>query len=75
MFIGSYLFEFVGVLFKWLIQYPLSIIKPKKIKSFKEIWNGEDQELNDMFLHGISNVFLGVIIIAIFIYLALWLNW
>jgi hypothetical protein len=75
MFIGSFLFEFVGVLFKWLFQFPLSIIKHSKIRSFKVIWNGEDKEPNDIFLHGISNIFLGVIIIAMFIYLALWLNW
>jgi hypothetical protein len=76
MFVGSYLFEFIGVLFKWLLQYPLSLIFKIKIKSFKEIWDGpENSEASNTLLYGFSNILVGALIIAIFIFTVLWMKW
>lgn len=76
MFIGSYIFAFIGVLFKWLIQFPFLLIKKRKIKSFKEIWDGSDgNEPDNYFLHGFSNTFLGAVIVALILNFIIWMGW
>lgn len=76
MFYGSYIFEFFGVLFKWLLQFPIYHFKKIKIKSFTEIWNGpkSDNGANEL-IYGVSNIFLGAAVIAFLIYFILWMGW
>jgi hypothetical protein len=76
MFIGSYIFEFVGVLFKWVVQYPFSLFTKMRIRSFKEIWDGTESLVSsNTLMYGSSNVFLGALIIALLIYFILWMKW
>lgn len=79
MFYGSYIFEFFGVLFKWLLQFPIYLFKRIKIKSFTEIWSGPKSDngangANEL-MYGVSNIFLGAVVIAVLIYFILWMGW
>ncbi len=76
MFYGSYIFEFFGVHFKWLFQFPIYLFKKIKIKSFTEIWSGpkSDDGANQI-MYGFSNNFLGAVVIAFLIYFIFWMKW
>jgi len=75
MFYGYYIFEFFGALLKWLIQFPISLFKNLKIKSFIEIWKGtKSNDGADTLMYGFSNIALGAVVIAFLIYFILWMG-
>ena len=76
MFIGSYIFEFLGVLAKWVIQFPICFILKRKRKSFIEIWDGPPSvDGADNLMYGFSNVFVGVIVLIALLKFILWIGW
>lgn len=75
MFIGSILFEFMGVLVRWALQFPLFLFSRTRIKSFKEVWDGPgDSKPSETLLYGFSNIMLGVLVWMLIIYFMLWVE-
>jgi len=68
MFFGSYLFEFIGVLMRYLFQLIQWVFTQKKLKSFKELWNGPDTEdpMNGASYAQIS-IIIGLVALVLFI--------
>lgn len=72
---GSYLFEFLGVLAKWVVNLLVSLFNGKKPKSFSEIWNGEkDFSPSELLLYGFINTVLGAGVLFIVIEIINWLD-
>lgn len=62
--IGSIIFEFIGAFAKWLSYALINKIKGKKIIAFREIWSGrKDTQHSDLLMQGVSNIFLGIIVV------------
>lgn len=77
MFIGSVLFRFVGVVFKWLFINIIRLLfnKEKELLSFKKAWSGDVQ--NDIYneaSHEFLDIILGCIILVISIAIILYLG-
>lgn len=72
-FIGSIVFEFVGVFFRWLYIAFIRKLKGKKVVSFGKVWKGRDNDdFSEDFEYGVSNIFLGMTVtIAIILILKL----
>ncbi len=68
-FIGSIIFEFIGSIFRWLYIAIVRKIKGKKVVSFKKVWDGRDNKLQKRVGYGISNIFLGMLIILVVVIL------
>ena len=67
-FIGSIVFEFIGVLFKWIFYYLRGKIKGNKVYKFKEVWNGrKNKNFKEELEYGVSNIVLGMVIIIVVI--------
>lgn len=69
MFNGSYLFQFFGVLFRWLIINLLIILqlsKNNKLVSFGKVWKGLENQ--DDF-YALSYDFTNIIIGAVFLFI------
>lgn len=68
MFFGSYLFEFIGVLMRYLFQLIQWVFTQKKLKSFKELWDGPDSDdpINGI-SYGMISIFIGMFFLLIFI--------
>jgi len=63
-FFGSIIFEFIGSLFRWLYLFVVYSVKGKEVLSFKRVWKGkEDGSVKDDFEYGISNIFLGILVV------------
>ena len=73
MFFGSYIFEFIGVVVRFLIQFLMHFFNDKKNKTFKELWDGPDTEdpLNSI-SHGLVNIIIGFTVLMIFVILSLY---
>ncbi len=69
-FIGSIIFEFIGVFFKWLYFSMTSLLSGKKRYSFKKVWHGRKEDnFKAEFEYGISNIALGMIMTLVIILL------
>lgn len=68
LFTGGIIFEYIGVITKWLISFLKSILFNKKRKSFEELCGNPDKKSDeDLLLQGISNRFVGAITIVILV--------
>ena len=66
MFIGSVIFEFVGVSFRWLFHQLLSLFKGRKSKTFKQIWDGpKDYDGMEITTYSVTSIALGAFIIVL----------
>ena len=73
MFWGSIVFEFIGVLVRFLIQYLVYPFTKKELKSFVVLWNGPDKEDPVNFIsYGFSNVLIGFSALMIFVALTIY---
>ena len=62
-FIGSIIFEFIGVFSKWIYFNLLRKLKGQNTISFNKVWNGrENMKFHEDFLYGLSNTGLGMVI-------------
>ena len=62
-FIGSILFEFIGVLSKWIYFNSFRKLKGQNTISFKKVWNGrKNKEFHEELSYGVSNIALGMLI-------------
>lgn len=65
-FIGSIIFEFIGVLSRWIYVLIIKKINGEKAISFSEVWKGRaSNDFARSFGYGISNVLLGMIVMII----------
>ena len=73
MFWGSFVFEFIGVLIRFLLQYLMHVFFRQELKSFKELWNGPDQEdpIN-LVSYGFSNILIGFCALMVFVMLTIY---
>ena len=73
MFWGSLVFEFIGVSVRYLLQLLIHIFSKQELKSFKELWDGPDQEdpIN-MVSYGFSNILIGFSVLMIFVMLTVY---
>lgn len=68
IFIGSIIFEFIGVFFRWIYYYFIRKFRHKEPISFKRIWSGRNNmDFKEEFEYGVSNIFLGMIITILII--------
>ena len=62
-FIGSIIFEFIGVFSKWIYFNLLRKLKGHNTISFNKVWNGrKNMKFHEDFLYGLSNTGLGMVI-------------
>lgn len=74
-FVGSIIFEFIGVLAKWVFYSMINILTGKKgKKSFGEIWNGRRSNFQDTIESAWSNIGLGMLIVFIVCCILVWLG-
>lgn len=68
MFFGSIIFEFIGVVFRYLYHMFYCAITGERLKSFKEIWNGPDSDdpINNVSYSQVS-IIIGIMVLVIFI--------
>jgi hypothetical protein len=65
---GSYIFEFFGVLFLWIVNIIYSNFTGRKSKTFSEIWDGKKNYSSaDLLLYSFVNIVLGFVICMIII--------
>lgn len=70
MFWGSFIFEFIGALVRFLFQYVSNIFTKNRIKSFREVWNGPDKKDPINFVsYGFSNILIGFCVLMAFVWL------
>jgi len=68
--IGSYIFEFIGVSFRWIVGLIYSLFTRRKPRSFSEILSGKESlSGSDLLLYGFINIALGVVIFLIIAYI------
>ncbi len=68
IFIGSIIFEFIGVFFRWLYFYITRKLSNKEAISFKRIWQErKNKDFKEEFEYGVSNIFLGMLITVLII--------
>ena len=69
MFYGSILFKFIGVIVIWFTKSLFNL----RVASFKDIWNGgkanESDDLTDYLSSEIIQIFIGFIVLMIFLFL------
>lgn len=71
-FIASFIFEFVGATTKWLFNSVLDLFKGKEKKSFSSFYKAKKIDNDsEIFLSGISNIFLGILVIIFFFFIFL----
>ncbi len=70
MFWGSFVFEFIGASVRFGLQYIMHLFFDRKLKTFREIWNGPDQDdpINST-SYGFSNILIGFCTLMIFVLL------
>ena len=70
--IASFIFEFVGASTKWLVASVISLFKNEERKPFSEFYKAKKTDSNsDIFMSGVSNVFLGILITIVFFFIFL----
>jgi len=73
MFYGSYFFEFIGVMVRFLIQLIKHIFTDKKLKTFKELWDGpETDDPTNSISYGLTNIIIGFTVLMVFVILTLY---
>lgn len=66
MFIGGFIFEIVGVFFKWVVLLIVAFFRKERVKTFKEILQGEkDHDSIERGAYILSNKFLGALILVV----------
>jgi len=72
MFYGSYVFEFVGVLVRYLFQLIQWLFTKKKVKSFKELWDGPvSEDPKNSVSYGMVSIILGMLFLMLFVLLTI----
>jgi len=67
-FIGSLIFEFIGVFFRWVYISIKNVIKGEKVVSFNKVWKGKkSKDFKKNIKYGMSNITLGIIIVIVII--------
>ncbi len=67
-FIGSIVFEFIGVLSKWIYFNSIRKLKGQNTISFSKVWNGrKNKEFHEELSYGVSNIALGMVITILII--------
>jgi len=69
MFYGSVIVRFFGVLVVWCLNFIISLMAGRRIKSFTEIWKGPD---NKDFANNASYEMKFIIIGVVFIFVLCW---
>ena len=73
MFWGSVIFEFFGVLCRYIYQFVTSVFTKKKLKTFIELWKGPDQEDPvNILSYGVSNILIGFSVLMGFVLLTIY---
>lgn len=73
MFWGSVVFEFIGVLVRFLVQCLIYPFTKKGLKTFTELWNGPDKEDPVNFIsYGFSNILIGFSALMVFVALTIY---
>jgi len=73
MFYGSYVFEFIGVLVRYLFQLIQWLFTKKKLKSFRELWDGpETDDPTNSISYGLTNIIIGFTVLMMFVILTLY---
>lgn len=76
MFIGSVIFEFVGVSIRWLFHRLFSLLKGRKSKTFKEVWDGpKDYNGMETTAYSFYNIILGAFIIVLICFIIVESGW
>jgi len=67
--IGSVVLEFLGAYVRWMFLFIYSKLTNKKVKTFKEVWDGKGiKDGASLLSYGTSNIIIGVIFSFIIIY-------
>jgi hypothetical protein len=69
-FIGSIIFEFIGVFFRWSFIAIVRKIKGQEVPGFWIIWNGrKNKTFQEHFEYGVTNIVIGVLVTFSILYI------